>query len=216
MDQNALTKLTHGLYIIGSQDTDKGGFCGLVVDAVMQVASTPPVIALSLMNSGYTKSQIEKTRRFSLSVLSDQTPPFTIANFGFQSGRNVDKWSAIDYQTKSNLPYLTDSLACMEAKVLEYRKFESHTLFLAQIVDAWNEKDGKPLTYLEYQTTFKNEVLKSFQSKIGVKKMETKEKWVCVVCGYVYDGDVPFEELPDDWTCPLCGVGKDMFEKREA
>ena len=45
--------------------------------------------------------------------------------------------------------------------------------------------------------------------------METKEKWVCVVCGYVYDGDVPFEELPEDWTCPLCGVGKDMFEKRE-
>ena len=215
MQSEALSKLTHGLYIIGAKDIAQNDYCGLIVDAVMQVASKPPVIALSLMNDGYTKSQIEKSGLFSLSVLSKDVAPFTIANFGFQSGRNVDKWSNVDYKVENELPYLIDSLACMEAKVIEQKTFDSHTLFLAQITDAWNKKDGIPLTYFDYQTKLKDEVLKSFQSKIGVKKMETKEKWVCVVCGYVYDGDVPFEELPDDWTCPLCGVGKDMFEKRE-
>ena len=215
MEQSALTKLTHGLYIIGCKDIDKGGFCGLIVDAVMQVATTPPIIALSLMKHGYTKTQIEKSKSFSLSVLGKNTSPFTIANFGFQSSRNIDKWSAENYEVKSELPYLTDSLAYLEASVIEQKNFESHTLFLAQITNAWNGANEKPLTYFDYQTILKDEVLKSFQTKSGVKKMETKEKWVCVVCGYVYDGDVPFEELPEDWTCPLCGVGKDMFEKRE-
>ncbi|MBP5534812.1 MAG: flavin reductase [Alphaproteobacteria bacterium] len=216
MDKQALTKLTHGLYVVGAQDVDKNGFCGLIVDAVMQVATDPEVIALSLMNAGYTKTQIEKTGQFSLSILGEDVNPFVIANFGFQSSRNVDKWPAVEYQLKSGLPYLKDSLAVLEAKVIEKRVFESHTLFLAKINDAWLEQSGIPLTYEYYQTNLKKEALASFQNKIGVKKMEKKEKWVCVVCGYVYDGDVPFEDLPDDWTCPLCGVGKDQFEKQEA
>lgn len=213
MDKEALTKLTHGLYIVGAKDVDKGGFCGLVVDAVMQVATQPVVIALSLMNAGYTKTQLEKSGRFSLSVLPSDINPFIIANFGFQSGRNVDKWQAVDYSVKSDLPYLENSLAVLEAKVMESRVFDSHTLFIAEIDDAWEKGLGEPLTYAAYQTNLKKEALALFQKKIGVKKME--KKWVCVVCGYVYDGDVPFEELPDDWTCPLCGVGKDQFELRE-
>jgi rubredoxin len=43
-----------------------------------------------------------------------------------------------------------------------------------------------------------------------------KEVWVCTVCGYVYDGDVPFEQLPEDWVCPVCGEGKEVFEKKAA
>ena len=215
MDKQALTKLTHGVYVIGAKDVDKGGFCGLIVDAAMQVATEPPVIALSLGNLGYTKTQIEKTGRFSLSVLDKNVNPFVIANFGFQSSRNADKWQAVEHSVKSDLPYLEKSLAVLEAQVIERHAFESHTLFLAQVKDAWIEQSGTPLTYEEYQTNLKKEALASFQEKIGVKKMEKKEKWVCVVCGYVYDGDVPFEELPDDWTCPLCGVGKDQFEKQE-
>ena len=215
MEKNALTRLTHGVYVVGCQDIEKGRFCGLVADAVMQVANRPVIVALSLMNSNYTCSQIGKTGRFSLSVLGEKVAPFIVANFGYQSGRNVDKWRSVKYKVDADLPYLTDALACLEARVIKTEVFESHTLFLAQITDAWEQKKGKPLTYFEYQTTFKNEVLKSFKFKIGVNKMEKNEKWVCVVCGYVYDGDVPFEELPDDWTCPLCGVGKDMFEKRE-
>jgi len=215
MDKQALTKLTHGVYVVGTKKADNNVLCGLIVDAVMQVATDPFVIGLSLMNSGYTKTQLQKTNRFSLSVLSSGVNPFVIANFGFQSSRCCDKWSAVDYQIKSGLPYLEEAVAVLEAQVIEQYVFQSHTLFLAKIEDAWMQQSGQPLTYEEYQTNLKNEALKAFQNKIGVKKMEKKEKWICVVCGYVYDGDVPFEELPDDWTCPLCGVGKDQFEKQE-
>ena len=216
MDKQALTKLTHGVYVVGAKDVDKGGMCGLTVDAVMQVATDPQIIALSLGNAGYTKTQIERDKRFSLSVLGTDINPAVIANFGFQSSRNVDKWSAVKHNLKNGLPYLEDSLADIELQVIEQRAFQSHTLFIARVTDAWAGKSGTPLTYLEYQTNLKQEALDAFQNKTGEKKMENKEKWVCVVCGYVYDGDVPFEELPDDWTCPLCGVGKDQFEKQEA
>lgn len=214
MQQSALMKLTHGLYIVGAEDTEQKRFCGLIVDAVMQVASKPNILALSLMNSGYTKSQIEKTNRFSLSILGESTLPSLIANFGFQSSRTVNKWENTDYIEKSGLPYLAGSLADIQLQVIDKRVFESHTLFLSEVVDAWDKNNEKALTYSDYQTKLKDDVLKEFLIKKGVKKMETKEKWVCVVCGYIYEGDVPFEELPDDWTCPLCGVGKDMFEKR--
>ena len=215
MDKQALTKLTHGVYIVGAKDVDKGGFCGLTVDAVMQVAINPIVIALSLGNSGYTRTQIEETGLFSLSILGKDVNPFVIANFGFQSSRNVDKWANVEHQIKNDLPYLENSLAVLQAQVIEQRVFESHTLFLAEIGDAWIGRPGVPLTYEEYQTSLKDEALDAFQNKTGEKKMEKKEKWVCIVCGYVYDGDIPFEDLPDDWTCPLCGVGKDQFEKQE-
>ena len=213
MDKNALMSLTHGMYVIGAHSID-GRFCGLVADAVMQVATSPTLIAVSLMNSGYTKKQIEKTKRFSLSVLPDDVSAFTVANFGFQSSKNADKWSAVSFELKNGLPYLSDASALLEAFVVEQKEFESHTLFIAQIKDAWIQKNKKSLTYAEYQTKLKQKALDSFQQNIGVKKMAENEKWVCVVCGYVYDGDVPFEELPENWTCPLCGVGKDMFEKR--
>ena len=215
MDKQALTKLTHGVYVVGAKNVDNGGLCGLTVDAVMQVATTPTIIALSLGNSGYTRTQIEKTGRFSLSVLASDVNPFIIANFGFQSSRNVDKWASVEYHTKDGLPYLPESLAVLEADVIESHIFESHTLFIAEVKAAWTELFGTPLTYEEYQTNLKEKALALFQNKIGVEKMEKKEKWVCLVCGYVYDGDIPFEDLPDDWTCPLCGVGKDQFEKQE-
>ena len=214
MDTKALTKLTHGVYVVGAKDIDKGGFCGLTVDAVMQAAIKPNIIALSLGNSGYIKTQIEKTGRFSLSVLGKDINPIVIANFGFQSSRNVNKWALVEHNVKDDLPYLPNALAVLQAEVIETKVFESHTLFLAEVKDAWVEKNGLPLTYEEYQTNLKTEALALFQNKTGEKKMEKKEKWVCVVCGYVYDGDIPFEELPDDWTCPLCGVGKDQFEKQ--
>ncbi|MBE6450135.1 MAG: hypothetical protein E7013_05580 [Alphaproteobacteria bacterium] len=213
MDKNALKSLTHGMYVIGSHSTD-GRLCGLVADALMQVATSPELIALSLMNTGYTKSQIESLNRFSVSVLGEDINPFVIANFGFQSSKNTDKWSKVDYELKNDLPYLSQAVAFLEASIIGKQVFDSHTLFIAEVKDAWFKKDIKPLTYGEYHTKLKSVVLNMFQKNKEVQKMAEKEVWVCVVCGYIYDGDVPFEELPENWTCPLCGVGKDMFEKR--
>ncbi len=219
MDESALFKLTHGLYVLGAVEGN-GRLCGSVVDAVMQVANKPLVIALSCHNNSYTKSVIEQSGKFSLSVLCKNVEPFVVANFGFQSSRDVEKWGNVDYNIKDGLPYLKQNLAEISAKVLQTIAYDSNTLFLAEVIDSSNTDCGEPLTYNNYRDYFKNDVIKSFndfkQQKEKEKAMaeDTKKKWVCTVCQYVYDGDVPFEDLPDDYVCPVCGVGKDMFEQQ--
>ncbi len=214
MDLDAMYKLTHGLYVLGAKDGER--LVGSIVDAVMQVANKPVAIALSCSNTSYTKSCIDKTKEFSLSVLCKKVDPFVVANFGFQSSKNVNKWENVEYSVCDNLPVVKDSLASFICKVLYKYPLESNTLYVAEVISADNGKNDNPLTYLDYRSYFKKDVMESFQKFIQPKKGKEMsnegKKWVCTVCGYVYDGDVPFEDLPDDWVCPLCGVGKDLFE----
>ena len=218
MNMNALYKLTLGLYILGCRDGKRP--VGSVVDAVMQVAHKPWMIALSCTNGSYTKQCIDATREFSLSVLSKKVEPWIIANFGFQSSKKVDKWSITKYHVKDGLPYLDDNIATLKCEVVQSISYESNTLFLAEVADCEDNKNEEPLTYNDYRAYFKQDVMDSFnklKSAVKEKKMAEENKkdegkhWVCLVCGYVYDGDVAFEELPEDWVCPLCGVGKDQF-----
>ena len=160
MNMNALYKLTLGLYILGCRDGKRT--VGSVVDAVMQVANKPFMIALSCHDNSYTKLCIEKARCFSLSVVGADVEPFVIANFGFQTSRNVDKWAKVDYITVNNLPYLKDTMARIEAKVTEIIAYDSNTLFLAEVVDSWDCKCGDALTYNQYRAYFKDKVIESF------------------------------------------------------
>ena len=237
MNLEALFELTNGLYVLGANEN--GRYVGSLVDAVTQVAHDPVVLVVSCGNHSYTKSCIEKSGLFSLSVLCKGVDPFVIGNFGFQSSRDVNKWDDVDFYVTDGLPYLADNIASIRCKVLNKVEFVSNTMFIAEVLDADSKKDADPLTYRDYRGYFKAEVLKSFEAykKIGSKaelspvsqipknetlkeeKMtedkENGKKWVCTVCGYVYDGDVPFEDLPDDWLCPLCGVDKSFFELKE-
>ena len=133
MNPDALYKLTHGLYILGAQDN--GRMVGSVVDAVMQVANKPWIIALSCNNNSYTKKCIEVSKEFSLSVLGKNSEPWIIANFGFQSSKMVDKWDITNYKVKDNLPYLEGNLASLKCRVVQCIAYESNTLFLAEVVD---------------------------------------------------------------------------------
>ena len=92
-------------------------------------------------------------------------------------------------------------------------------MFLAEVIGCQCNAEGEPLTYNDYRAYFKQEVIKAFQQQkekgstmSEEKKNNEGKKWVCTVCGYVYDGETPFEELPEDWVCPLCGVDKSFFE----
>lgn len=235
MNLDALFKLTNGLYILGANDS--GRYVGSLIDAVTQVAHDPVLVAISCNNQSYTKECIEKSGEFSLSVLCKNVDPFVLGNFGFQSSRNVNKWDNVDFCVKEGLPYLKDNIATMRCKVISRSEFVSNTMFVAEVLDADSSKDEDPLTYRDYRGYFKTEVMKSFetykkqksapislvehaepsqpQTPPKEKIMDTKEEgkhWICTVCGYVYDEATPFENLPDDWVCPLCGVDKSMFE----
>lgn len=248
MNMDALFNLTNGLYILGAND--KGRYVGSLVDAITQVAHDPAIIVVSCNNQSYTKEIIEQTGVFSLSVLCKNVEPFVLANFGFQSSRNVNKWNNVDFCVEGGLPYLKYNNASMSCKVLNKINFSSNVMFIAEVLSADTSRNEDPLTYRDYRGYFKTEVIKSFEeykklskntgvspiikSEVAAKAVEAfpltsnskpieenkmdqskKQRWVCTVCGYVYDEELPFEDLPDDWVCPLCGVDKSLFELRE-
>ncbi len=163
MEIKALFKLTHGLYILGSRDNER--YVGSVVDAVMQVANKPQVIALSCNCNSYTRECIAKCGEFSISVLSKKVNPMVIANFGFKTSRSCNKWETVEMVEKDGLPYLKDNIATIRAKVLQTIVFESNTLFLAEVLDAEDTNCESPLTYNDYRDYFKDEVFKCIKHK---------------------------------------------------
>lgn len=168
MNADALYNLTHGIYILGAKDNQR--LVGSVVDAVMQVANKPIVLALSCHNNSFTKETIEKSGEFSLSVIAKDINPFVIANFGFQSSRDVDKWEKVEYIIEDGLPYIKDCLAVAACKVIHTQVFESNTLFLAEVMNCANIKSGEPLTYLDYRNYFKNDVIKFLPTILKAKE----------------------------------------------
>lgn len=230
MNRKALHKISYGLYVICSKDNGK--INGQIANAVIQVSSDPPIIAISINKKNCTYDYITKSKVFTISVLSEKTPMNFIGTFGFKCGRDIDKFEGINYKLgNTNTPIITDySIASIEAKVINRIDVKTHTIFIAEIVDAEILSDEKPMTYEYYHKikggfspktapTYYKQMDKS--EKKEVKKME---KYRCDVCGYIYDpekGDpdngVPagtsFNDIPDDWVCPVCGAGKDSFSK---
>ena len=157
-----------------------------------------------------------------------------IGNFGFKSGRDIDKFKDVEYKLgKDKVPLVLDNaLACIEAKVINKIDVGTHTIFIGRVEDADILSEDKPMTY-EYYHKVKGGVspktaptYSSMVDKETKKEEEKMDKYVCKVCGYVYDpekgdpdgGIAPgtnFEDIPDDWVCPVCGVGKEEFEKEK-
>ncbi|MDR1073064.1 MAG: flavin reductase [Treponema sp.] len=219
MDTSALFKLSYGLYVVGVK-TEKG-LGGCIVDAVGQVAAgDSPLVSLACMKKNYTNECIKKTGECTLSVLSTDVDPFAIGNFGFQSGRDVEKWANAPHTIKDGLPFLNNACAYLRLRVVNSLEFPTHTLFICEVTGAEKgENPAKPLIYGDYQATMKAAVGEAFQKfKEAGKPPQDRAasvggvKWRCPLCGYVYDGDIPFERLPDTWKCPLCGVGKESFK----
>ena len=212
MDTKALFKLTYGLYVVGVRNGDNFGGC--VVDAVMQTTVEPPTLVVSSNKSTRTNECIAKTKEFSLSVLSETTDPFVIANFGFQSCRAAEKWNKVPHRFLNGLPVLNNAAAYLHCRVTDVKELSTHTLFFCDITEAV-DGTGKALSYTTYQESWKPKVMEAFRSGkcsfTNEKGEKNMTKWVCKVCGYEYEGD----ELPADYVCPVCGVGVEEFEKVE-
>lgn len=222
MDKTALYPLSYGLYVIGVKN-DFCEFGGCVVDALMQISSgNTPQIAVSCMKNNNTPAMIKKYGKFTVSVLGRAVDPFVLSCFGFQSGKNSDKWAAVEHDFADGLPVLKKAvsyLVCTVSKVIEA---DTHILFIADVTDAFNGEKDEPLLYADYHKEYKDKALSAYKLHYPEGSNQEAvpaaasggEKWVCPVCGYVYDGEIPFEELPDDWKCPLCGVEKSRFTKK--
>lgn len=191
-------KITQGVYAL----TTKGGGC--IVDAVSLVsAGDNPLIAVAVMKSNYTNELMHQNDTFALSVLGLDVDPEIIKTFGLNSMRDIDKFAVTKTNEELDLKIIDDSLGYMICEKVDTIENETHTLFIGKLIEADIYKDGEAMSYGYYQE-HKDELLK-------VKTEKGKTAWVCMMCGYVYYG----ETLPDDFKCPMCGVGKEYFERRD-
>lgn len=229
MIYEAICKLSYGMYIISSRKNDK--LNGQIANTVFQITSDPATIAVSINKQNLTHEYIMDSRVFTASILSEEAPMQFMGLFGFRSGRSIDKFKEIKYKTgKTNAPVVLDySVAYLESEVINSIDVGTHTIIVGKVIDGEKISDGKPMTYECYHDIKKGKspeaaptyIKENIQSKQGGLKMA---KYKCTVCGYIYDpetGDpdsgikpgTPFEKIPDTWVCPICGVGKDKFEK---
>lgn len=226
MDLTCFYKISYGLYVVSSKMDRR--FNGQVANTVFQVAAEPPTIAVSINKQNLTHEFIEESRVFSASILSQEPPLSFIGHFGFKSGRELDKFKDVDHKVGvTGTPVvLENSIGYLEAEVIDSLDCGTHTLFIGRVVDAQIIQDGEPMTYAYYHEIKRGKAPKTAPTYVKEESQKEGEmdKYECVVCGYVYDPEVgdpdsgigpgiPFEELPDDWVCPVCGAGKDQFEK---
>ena len=220
-------KISYGLYIVTSKEGEK--YNGQIANAVMQVSAQPVIIAVGINKQNLTHQYITSSGRFAISVLEQETPFSLIQRFGFKSGRDLEKLAGVGHGwTAEQVPYITDhSLAYIAATTIRQADAGTHTLFLGEVTEASILKEGVPMTYDYYHRVLKKGVPSTAPTFLFTKKKEevrSMDKYICTVCGYIYDPDegdpsnnippgTPFNELPDDWVCPVCGASKDRFNK---
>lgn len=221
MNTNVFRNISYGLYVVGTHDEKNNRSTGCIVNSVMQITSTPATIAISINHDNYTNECIRLSGMFSVSILSEQCEPAVIGRFGFRTGRDTDKFAGINYEKKLDMPVLKSCCGYLVCKVISTMEAPTHTVFLGEVLDGDMMLDETPMTYVYYHKVIKGKTPKNAstyiaEDKPSQKPAEKKAVWRCTLCGYEYDGEIPFEELPDDYVCPLCGAAKDMFEKVEA
>ena len=196
-DMNALFKIGYGLYVVTSNDGKQNN--GLIVNTVTQVSDNPNRIAVNINKANYSYHVIKQTGILNVNCLTIDAPFKVFENFGFQSGRNTDKFVNYPYIVSDNgLPILTNYInASISLKVENYIDLDSHGMFICSVTEARVMNNKETMTYEYYQKNVKPK-----------PDTDGKKGFVCKVCGYVYEGDV----LPDDYICPLCKHGASDFE----
>jgi len=197
-DLTALFNIGYGLYVITSNDGKKDN--GLIVNTVTQVTNSPNRIAVAINKENYSHHIIKQSGKMNINCLTVDAPFAVFEQFGFVSGRNVDKFA--DYETlrsDNGLVFLSRYInSFMSLKVEQYIDLDTHGMFICSITEARVINNAETMTYTYYQDNVKPK-----------PETEGKTGYVCKICGYVYEGD----PLPDDFICPLCKHGAADFEK---
>lgn len=196
-DLSALFNIGYGLYVVTSNDGKRDN--GLIVNTVVQLTDSPNRVAVAINKANYSHHVIKQTGVMNVNCLSVDAPFSVFENFGFASGRNVDKFAGWDVlRADNNIAFLPRYInSFMSLKVEQYLDFDTHGLFICSVTEARVISSVETMTYTYYQNHVKPK-----------PDTEGKKGFVCKVCGFIYEG----EELPDDYICPLCKHGVADFE----
>ncbi len=197
-DLSALFNIGYGLYVVTSNDGKKDN--GLIVNTVTQVTNTPNRIAVTINKDNYSHHVIKRTGKMNINCLSEDAPFDLFKQFGFQSGRNTDKFAGSEVlRSENGLVFLSRNInSFMSLNVEQYVDLDTHGMFICSITESRVISSKPTMTYTYYQENVK-------------PKPETQGKkgYVCTVCGFIYDEG----PLPDDYVCPLCKHGASDFEE---
>ncbi|MDY6970111.1 MAG: rubredoxin [Spirochaetota bacterium] len=227
MNPKVLHQISYGLYIITSCKGD--AINGQIANTVFQITSDPLSVAVAINKQNYTHEFISESEVFVISILSKDTPLKLIGHFGFKCGRELDKCSEVEYRLgQTGAPIILEhTLGYLELKVINRLDVGTHTIFVGEVIDSDILKEGEPLTYAYYHQVKRGTTPKTASTYIKEEKQEKSQPvYRCTVCGYIYDpvkgdpdnGIAPgtrFEDIPEDWVCPVCGAGKDAFKMEE-
>jgi flavin reductase (DIM6/NTAB) family NADH-FMN oxidoreductase RutF/rubredoxin len=226
-------KVSYGLYLVSAKFQDiKAGY---VANTVFQVTSMPPKFGISCNKDNFSAEIIQKSGAFAFSVLGDKASTGLIGDFGYRSGREIDKFRGVNYFIgETGSPIVTDScLAWFDCKITDTFDVGSHLIFIGEAISSdLINSDAKSLTYNYYREVMKGYSPKNaptyveksaiIQDIASAEKMN--ELWQCQLCHFTYESEkgdpisgiepgTRFEDLPDDWTCPICGADKTLFER---
>ncbi len=196
IDSSAMHKIGYGLYVVTVNDGVKDN--GLIVNTVAQLTSTPLQVSVTVNKENYSHDVIKEKGIMNVNCLTVAAPFSVFENFGFQSGRNADKFQSVEFTRSENgLPVLKKYInAFMSLKVTQYVDLGTHGMFICEVTEAEVINSAESMTYAYYH--------KNVKPKPKAKSLG----YVCKICGYVYEG----EPLPEDFVCPLCKHGAEFFE----
>ncbi len=213
INKNAFRNLSYGVYVVSTLDGERPTGC--VANSAMQITSEPATIAVSINHDNYTNACIEKTGKFAISILTEQSDPGLIGTFGFQSGKDVNKFEGVEAVVQEGISVVADACSYLVCKVINKMETATHTVFLGEVIAADVLKEEEPMTYAYYHKVVKGKSPKNAPTYIAEEEpIQKEEKWVCSICGYEYKGEIPFEEVPEQFVCPVCKQPKSVFVKK--
>ena len=199
MDNTALFKLSYGLFVLTARQDGKDNGC--IINTAMQVTDDPKRLTIAVNKQNLTHDMILETGLFNICVLAEEATFWFFEHYGFQSGRDTDKFANIpETRTQNGLRYLEGCCnAVISGKVISAVDCGTHTLFVAEVTGAKTLSEEPSMTYRYY-----------FDHVKPKPQPVEQASWVCKICGYVYEGD----PLPADFICPWCKHGAEDFEKQ--
>lgn len=198
MNKQIFEKLSYGMYVLTSSIDSK--LFGCIINSAMQITDEQPTIMVSVNQKSLTHNCIKQSKKFSIQIIGENTELSIISIFGYKSSFNTNKFESFDYQLIDSLPILNHTIGYITCEVIEMLNIDSHTIFIGKVMNCECFRNDKAMTYQYFHEQVK-------------KTLAKKDQWMCSVCGYVYDGIIPFENLQEDYICPICLQSKEVFVK---
>lgn len=205
MNKNVLRNLSYGVYVVSTVDGERPTGC--IVNSIMQV--TYDTVAVSINHQNFTNECVKQSKKFAISILGENCDENIIPIFGFQCGRQIDKFKDVNSKSINGLEVIENSVGYIICDLENMLETETHTIFLGKIIDGDTLLSDVPMTYAYYHKVKKGTSPKAAPTFIEEVVAKEELAYRCSICNYVYHGDINNE--PEDFVCPICKQPKSVF-----